>query len=146
MSKMFHFPKWSLVAGDVKVNLNLTRFEGQYEKAQFWLDGQVMNDMVPYMSHREGNFINQTRAYSASLQGTGQVAAAFGVQGRFLYEGKVMVDELTGSPWARSKARKIVTDRPLIYSNPKAAPRWFNPAKEAQGRKWIKGVKKYAGG
>ena len=145
-SKMFHFPSWSLVEGDIKVDVKLDRFEKQFQEAQYYLDGQVMNDMVPYMPHRDGTFVNLTRMRSAALQGTGKVIAGVPPQGRFLYEGKVMIDPVTGSPWARKGAKKVVTERPLTYSNPKATPHWFDTAKEAHGKSWVKGVKRIAGG
>ena len=147
MSKRtFHFPGFSLVEGDITVYVSLNRFEKQFQDAQYYLDGEVMNDMVPYMPHRDGIFVNLTRMRSAALQGTGKVIAGAPPQGRFLYEGKVMVDPVTGSPWARKGAKKVVTERPLTYSNPKATPRWFDTAKEKHGKSWIKGVKKIAGG
>ena len=105
-----------------------------------------MNDMVPYMPHRDGTFVNLTRMRSSALQGTGKVVAGAPPQGRFLYEGKVMVDPVTGSPWARKGAKKVVTERPLTYSNPQATPHWFDTAKDAHGKSWIKGVKRIAGG
>lgn len=145
-SRMFHFPKWSLVEGDIKVDVNLDRFEEQFQDAQFWLDGQVFNSMKPYMPHRDGMLIDETEINNASLQGTGKVYAAYSPYGRFLYMGKVMVDPLTKSPWAREGAKKVVTNRDLTYSNPKATPRWFDTAKEKHGKSWIKGVKKIAGG
>lgn len=145
-SKTFHFPGFSIVSGDIKADVSLNRFGKQFQKAQFWLDGQVMNDMVPYMPHRDGIFVNLTRMRSAALQGTGKVVAGAPPQGRFLYEGKVMVDPVTGSPWARKGAKKVVTERPLTYSNPKATPHWFDTAKDAHGKSWVKGVKRIAGG
>lgn len=145
-SRTFHFPGFSIVSGDIKADVSLSRFEKQFQDAQYWLDGQVMNDMVPYMPHRDGIFVNLTRMRSAALQGTGKVIAGVPPQGRFLYEGKVMVDPVTGSPWARKGAKKVVTERPLTYSNPKATPHWFDAAKEAHGKSWVKGVKQIAGG
>lgn len=145
-SRTFHFPGFSIVSGDIKADVSLNRFEKQFQEAQFWLDGQVMNDMVPYMPHRDGTFVNLTRMKSAALQGNGKVVAGAPPQGRFLYEGKVMVDPVTGSPWARKGAKKVVTKRPLTYSNPKATPHWFDTAKEAHGKAWVKGVKRIAGG
>lgn len=144
--RTFHFPGFSLVEGDITVDVSLNRFEKQFQDAQYYLDGEVMNDMVSYMPHRDGIFVNLTRMRSAALQGTGKVIAGAPPQGRFLYEGKVMVDPVTGSPWARKGAKKVVTERPLTYSNPKATPRWFDTAKEKHGKSWIKGVKKIAGG
>ena len=144
-SKTFHFPGFSLVQGDIKVDVSLNRFEKQFQEAQYYLDSQIMNDMVPYMPHRDGNFVNVTRLQSAALAGSGKVVAAAPPMGRFLYEGKVMVDPVTGSPWARKGAKKVVTERPLTYSNPKATPHWFDTAKDAHGKAWVKGVKRIAG-
>ena len=145
-SKTFHFPGFSLVQGDIKVDVSLNRFEKQFQEAQYYLDSQIMNDMVPYMPHRDGNFVNVTRLQSAALAGSGKVVAAAPPMGRFLYEGKVMVDPVTGSPWARKGAKKVVTERPITYSNPKATPHWFDTAKDAHGKAWVKGVKRIAGG
>lgn len=145
-NKIKHFPKFSIVNGDVKVKVNLARFERQYQEAQFWLDSQIMTDMVPYMPMQTGAFINLTRAQSAALAGSGEVVAAAPPTGRFLYEGKVMVDPVTNSPWARKGAKKIETDRDLKYSNPKATPHWFDTAKERHEKAWVGGVKKRAGG
>ena len=144
--RTFHFPSFSLVEGDIKVDVSLNRFEQQFQEAQYYLDGQVMTDMVPYMPHRDGTLVNLTRLQSAALQGFGKVIAAAPPTGRFLYEGKVMVDPVTGSPWARKGAKKVVTERPLTYSNPKATPHWFDTAKDAHGKAWVKGVKRIAGG
>lgn len=145
-SKTFHFPGFSLVQGDITVDVSLNRFEKQFQEAQYYLDSQIMNDMVPYMPHRDGNFVNVTRLQSAALAGSGKVVAAAPPMGRFLYEGKVMVDPVTGSPWARKGAKKVVTERPLTYGNPKATPYWFDTAKDAHGKSWVKGVKRIAGG
>lgn len=130
----------------IELDVDLSRFEKQYEKAQYTLDSMVMTSMEPYMPLRTGVFRNVTKAMSAAIAGSGTVYAAAPPFGRFLYEGKVMVDEQTGSPWARKGARKVVTDRDLTYSNPKATPHWFDTAKNNHGASWVKAVKKIAGG
>ena len=134
---------------DINLNLNLSRFDRQYQKAQFALDSMVMTSMVPYMPMISANFINVTKAMSASVAGSGLVYAAAPPMGRFLYEGKVMVDPLTGSPWARPGAKKIVTNKSLNYStsaHPRATDHWFDVAKKNHGASWIRAVKKIAGG
>lgn len=131
---------------DIELDVDLSRFEKQYGKAQYALDSMIMTSMQPYMPHRTGTFINVTKAMSAAIAGSGNVIAAAPPMGRFLYEGKVMVDEKTGSPWARPGAKKVVTDRDLKYSNPKATPHWFDTAKENHGKSWVKAVKNIAGG
>ena len=130
----------------IELDVDLSRFEKQYEKAQYALDSMVMTSMEPYMPLRTGVFRNVTKAMSAAIAGSGTVVAASPPMGRFLYEGKVTVDPQTGSPWARPGAKKVVTDRNLKYSNPKAVPHWFEKAKERDGKSWVKAVKKVAGG
>lgn len=134
--------------------LDLTRFGPQLSKAQYELDSMVMTDMVPLMPMQTGTFINVTRAMSASYAGTGKVVAAAPPMGRFLYEGKTMVDEKTGSPWARKGARKVPVSQysgktnareNLTYSNGRQS-HWFETAKEQNANEWIAHVKKTAGG
>ena len=149
MSKRYQFPTFKVVNGNVTAELNLKRFERQFEKAQFWLDGQVMQDMIPFMPCRDGNLVNVSKIHSAAIQGTGKVVAGAPPYGRFLYEGKVMIDPETKSPWARKGAKKIVTDRNLEFdktAHPDATDHWFEPAKQKHGKAWIRGVKRIAGG
>lgn len=157
-SRAFHFPKWSLVEGDIKVNVSLNRFEKQFQDAQFALDNAVMSSMVPFMPMRDGNFIKLTREQSAVLAGSGKVVAGAPPMGRYLYEGKVMVDRETGrGPFFipgvgyryRKGAKLISTDRSLNYDkskNPDVTDHWFDAAKKKDGREWVKEVKRIAGG
>lgn len=157
-SKTTHFKGFSIIAGDLKVKLSLSRFDEQYKKAQYQLDGDVMNSMVPFMPMISGSFINTTRAASTAVQGSGQVYAAYGPQGRYLYESKVMVDEVTGSPFARKGAKKVLVSQyagkttakeNIKYTHqahPKAQDHWFDAAKAADGKKWVRRVKAMAGG
>ena len=144
--KMISKTHYNYSKPNLEMRINLSRFEKQFEDAQFVFDSTVMKDMKPYMPHQTGTFINITSAQSASLAGSGTVVAAAAPMGRFLYEGKVMVDPLTGSPFARPGAKKVVTDRDLKYSNPKATPHWFDTAKKNHGESWVREVKKIAGG
>ena len=133
----------------IELDVDLSRFEKQYGKVQYALDSMVMTSMQPYMPHRTGTFINVTKAMSAAIAGSGTVVAAAPPMGRFLYEGKVMIDPETGSPWARPGAKKIVTDKSLNYDtshNPNVTDHWFETAKKNHGKSWIKAVKKEAGG
>lgn len=158
-NKAQHFDKFSIVEGGIKVKLDMSRFDKQLRRAQYELDGNVMNSMVPFMPHLNGTFIQVTRAESASVQGTGEVYAAFGPHGRYLYEGKVMVDSETGKGPRRipigpgeyilrfrKGAKLIKTNRPLQYSKKTAKDHWFDAAKKKDGKQWIKDVKKTAGG
>lgn len=162
-SRTFHFPSFSIVQGNIRVDLNMDRFSRQFQRAQYELDGNVMDSMVPFMPHYNGTFIQETTKASAAIQGTGMVYAAFGRFGQYLYEGKVMVDAQTGKgprkiPMGpggdyilrfRKGASLVATDRPLNYTqthNPDVTDHWFDAAKKKDGRKWIEAVKRTAGG
>lgn len=157
-SKTKHFNGFSIVDGDIRVTLNMSRFEKQFQRAQYQLDGDVMNSMVPFMPMVSGSFINVTRAASAAVQGSGEVYAAYGPQGRFLYEGKTMVSPSTGSTWAKKGEKKVLVSQyggktnakeNLTYTrqaHPKAQAHWFDAAKKQDGKNWVRNVKETAGG
>ena len=131
------------------MRIDLSRFEGQYSRAQYGLDSMIMQSMIPYMPKDTGTFINVTQAMSQAIAGSGKVVAAAAPFGRFLYEGKVMVGKKTRSAFAAKGEKKIVTERQLQYSrsaNPKVTDHWFNTAKENHGKAWIRKTKKIAGG
>lgn len=144
--KSFTFKDVKVKSGDIRAEINMDRFESQFKYAQLYLDNMVMTSMIPYMPRVTGTFINVTKAMSAAIAGSGEVVAAAPPYGRFLYNGKVMVDSQTGSPWARKGAKKVVTDKDIKYTNPKATPKWFETAKQNHGDGWIRGVKRKAGG
>lgn len=132
-----------------EMTINLGRFEGQYSKAQYELDSTVMTDMVPFMPMDTGQFINVTKAMSASIAGSGKVVAAAPPFGRFLYEGDVMVGVKSGSPFAKLGEKKKTTGNPIQYTktaHPDAQDHWFDPAKKKNINKWVKKAKKTAGG
>lgn len=141
-----------------EMKLDLSRFENQLNSAQWFLDSMVMTDMVPFMPMQTGSFINLTRARSAAIAGSGKVYAAAPPYGRYLYKGKVMVDELTGSTWARKGAKKVFVSQFSGKTNakndinfdktshPEVSAEWFEKAKKRHGTSWIKGVKEIAGG
>lgn len=158
MANIHHFDGFSVVDGDIKIDLNLSRMDDNFNKAQFALDSAVMTSMVPFMPMEDGTFINETKSRSATLSGTGEVCAAAPPQGRFLYEGKTMVDVETGSPWARKGAQKVLVSeyagktrarKNLQYTktkHPKAQDHWFEAAKKQDEQSWIRTAKKVAGG
>lgn len=169
--KIHHFKNYSIIDGDIRIELDMSRLEGRFNKAQYALDSAIMNSMEPFMPKRDGTFIDETREESTALAGTGRVCAAAGPFGRFLYMGKTMVDEKTGSPWAREGAKKVLVSQyrektmtkglssqyrektkakeNLEFSraeNTEAQPEWFEAAKKADGDAWNRTVKKIAGG
>lgn len=147
---------------DGVMQIDLSRFEKQFSKAQYELDSMVMTSMIPYMPKDTGTFINVTQGMSQAIAGSGKVVAAAPPMGRYLYEGKIMVDSTTGKGPAkipigpgeyilrfRKGAKLKPTERPIRYStheNPDATDHWFLAAKKAHGEEWVKKAKKLAGG
>lgn len=158
MSKIHHFKGFSIVDGDMKIKLNMSRFSKQYQKAQHLLDGMVMDSMIEFMPMISGDFIDRTRVKSTSMQGTGFVCAAAAPYGRFPYFGKTMVDPATGSTWARHDAEKVLVSQYSGKTNAKenlqytksphtqVQAEWFDVAKRQYGDAWIRKVKAQAGG
>lgn len=65
---------------------------------------------------------------------------------RFLYHGKLMVSDVTGSPWARKGETKHVVNRPLDYNktkNPKAGPYWDRAVTAAEGSAMAADLQRY---
>lgn len=139
--EMQHFPTFSYVDGQVRVEIDLQRFYKQYLEAQRWLGNQVLHDCKAVMPLLTGSM--QQRSY---VSDNGSEVVFPGPYARFQYGGKVMVDPVTGSPWARAGAKKVLTDRPLTYSRADATDHWFDTAKAQHGDSWIQGVKDRAGG
>lgn len=142
-------PSFKVDMNSMSASVTPSRFAKQYDQAQYLLDGQVMTDMVPLMPMQTGTFIRLTRTRSAAIQGTGEVVAAAPPYGRFLYAGKVMVDEVTGSAWARPGARKVVTPKDLAYdrsTNTEAQAMWFEEAKRRHLKRWLELAGRTAGG
>lgn len=140
------FPSYSFSSDGVTIRINMSRANKNLARAQVWLEQQVMNDMLPLMPFQTGDFQQRTRAANTVMLGSGKVMAAAPPFGRFLYMAKVMVDPVTGSPWARKGAKKVVTGRDLTFSRPGAVPRWFEAAKAANLGAWKNGVKRIMGG
>ena len=140
-TRIHHFKGFSVKRSGIDIELDMSRVEGNFNEAQYALDSAVMTSMVPFMPHRDGSFINRTRQESAAVAGTGKVYAAVGPQGRYLYQGELMVDPVTRSAWARKGAKKVFAGKKL-----KSKAKWFDSAKSADSANWVRVVKNIAGG
>lgn len=161
--KMLKKTHYKMKSGSTTLELDLSRFEKQFQDAQFTLDSMVMTDMMPFMPKQTGVFIDVTKAQSDALAGSGTVIAAASPFGRYLYEGKKMVNEKTGKGsmkiptgpggefvWRYQKGAKLKpTNQPLNYdknAHPDVTDHWFDEAKKRHCDNWVKVVKGIAGG
>lgn len=138
-----------------RCDISMAKTNANLKRAQFWLDTQIMADMIPYMPMNTGTFIHATQSRSSALAGTGVVCAAAPPMGRMLYYGKVMVDAETGKGARpirlktgeltfrfRKGARLIPTSRDLTWTRAETRPEWFEVAKERHFDDWVAGVQR----
>lgn len=142
--KIHHFDSFSVITDFVDIQVDMSRMEDNFNKAQFALDSAIMTSMEPFMPMQSGQFIAVTKGMSAAVAGTGQVVAAAPPSGRFLYEGKTMVGIKSRSAWAKKGEKKVVSGGNLTYT--RGGPKWFDKAKAKDGDNWVHLVKKTAGG
>lgn len=141
MEDWTHLPNVSVKHEHIQLNLDLSKYGNRLQRAQYFLDTQVMIDCEPLMPMQTSVFRNLTHARSAAYAGSGQVCVGAPPMGRFLYFGKVMVDPVTRSPFARQGVKKVVTDKDLKFWQPGTQPRWFEVAKANQKDNWVNLVK-----
>lgn len=118
------------------------RFEGEENirntlaescrKSEHILAQQVAKDTSPFVPALTGSLDIRTRVEGSNVIYPGPYA-------RFLYNGKLMVDPNTGSPFAPKGGTKVVTDRNLVFNqtvHPQAQDHWFEASKAQNLEKW----------
>ena len=103
------------------------------DKAAHTVALQVKKDTEPYVPMLTGSLKNRARVDGNTIIYPGPYA-------RFLYYGKVMVDQNTGSAWAPMGGTKVVTDRDLVFTtdfHPQAQSHWFEASKAQNKDKWL---------
>lgn len=114
------------------------------KKVEEVLAVQVMKDTDKYVPALTGNFTQRVHIEN------GNTIVYPGPFARFLYYGKVMIYQPTGSTWAPKNEHKVVTGRDLVMNksmHPLASSHWFEVSKAANLEKWLqvaeKAVTKY---
>ena len=121
----------------LKFEINTSDFSSilpSASKTEKTLAVQVMKDTDPYVPALTGSLTQRTHVEESTIVYPGPYA-------RFLYYGKVMVYEPTGSTWAPKDEHKVVTGRDLVMNqsmHPLATSHWFEVSKAANMEKWIK--------
>ena len=114
------------------------RLRDNVPKAEHAVAVQIQKDTEPYVPARTLSLSNRTQVRGNSIIYPGPYA-------RFLYYGKVMVGEETGSTWAKKGETKVVTEKNLdikqtVHKN--AQSHWFEASKAQNLDKWISVEKK----
>lgn len=101
----------------------LNRFDARYQKAQKWLDNEVLKDCAPYVPMRTGNLSES------------------GIRGTTLGSGEIIYN----APYAR-KMYYGINFNFSKEAHPKACAQWFEKAKSEKKDSWIKGANKIVKG
>lgn len=129
---LVHFPEYSVESGNVSIDFDPNRIAEKIEEVQNWFAWRVLQDCQARMPLHTGSL--RQRSYVAE---EGRAVVFPGPYGRFQYGGKVMVDPVTRSPWARPGVKKVLTDRPLSYAEPAAVDHWFEVVKAEHAQEWV---------
>lgn len=128
--------------GNVKFQLDTTRIDERFQKAQVYLDNRVLTDSNSFAPKKTGtlrsNGIRNTRL------GSGLVCW-YTPYAHYQYEGRSMVGKNSRRAWANRGEPKVYNGKHLSYSQPGARARWFEEAKKRYMDSWLKGVKKIIG-
>lgn len=101
----------------------VSRLEGDVERAQKWLDNEVLKDCEPFVPMRTGNLMNS--GISGTTLGKGEVIYSAPYANRMYY----------GTSFNFSKEK-----------HPQACAQWFEKAKSLHKEDWRQGVQKIVKG
>lgn len=118
----------------------------RFSQAQRYIDQSCIRHMDKYTPMLTGTLIRS--ATFGTKIGSGRIEYA-SPYARYQYYGKLMVSSVTGSPYARSGEKKVLTSTDLIYntaSHPLAGPFWFERMKSDKKAEIERGAAKIVGG
>lgn len=104
--------------------VKFTRFNGNFRRAQIWMDRTLMEKMQPYVPYRTGKFLSKINAANAGKWGTGKIVTSVPPQGKYLYPG---VHPITG--------------KPFNWTNPNTQPKWGTYTYEHNKEEILRGIK-----
>ena len=106
-------------------------------RAEHVLALQIAKDTAPFVPMLTGSLRTRTRV-------TGNEVIYPGPYARYLYYGKLYVDPLTGSSYARKGVTKVpaVPEKDLIFHRPGTCSHWFEASKAQNMEKWVRVAEK----
>lgn len=107
------------------------------DRAEHVLAVQVAKDTAPFVPMLTGSLRTRTRV-------TGNTVVYPGPYARYLYYGKLYVDPLTGSSYARKGVTKVpaVPEKNLIFHRTGTCSHWFEASKAQNMEKWVRVAEK----
>ena len=120
--------------------------QGNFRRAQAYVDLACIRHMDKYTPMLTGA-LKKSPTLGTKI-GTGRIEYA-SPYARYQYYGKLMVSSVTGSPYARSGEKKVLTSVDLEYntaSHPLAGPFWFERMKAEHKDEILRGAAQIAEG
>lgn len=107
------------------------------DRAEHVLAVQVAKDTAPFVPMLTGSLRTRTRV-------TGNTVVYPGPHARYPYYGKLYVDPLTGSSYARKGVTKVpaVPEKNLIFHRTGTCSHWFEASKAQNMEKWVRVAEK----
>lgn len=107
------------------------------DRAEHVLAVQVAKDTAPFVPMLTGSLRTRTRV-------TGNTVVYPGPYARYLYYGKLYVNPLTGSSYARKGGTKVpaVPEKNLIFHRTGTCSHWFEASKAQNMEKWVRVAEK----
>lgn len=121
---------------DVKVNIDLAKFESRVERSNHALANEVMKDTDKFVPFLTGTLKNSARVDGDTITYSGPYA-------HYQWEGIVYVDPKTGAAgiptntgfFSRPGVTKVPSSRKLTYHK-QGQDHWIEPSKAANMEKW----------
>lgn len=113
------------------------RIQAANEEALKTVKGQILSDCNEFVpkDHNVLRDSSESHSYVMSFFGETELRLVWSTPyARYLYYGLLMIDSVTGSPWARKGSTKVLTDKPLHYAN--GCKLWCEKAREMYNEDW----------
>ena len=106
-------------------------------RAEHVLAVQIAKDTAPFVPMLTGSLRTRTMV-------TGNEVIYPGPYARYLYYGKLYVDPLTGSSYARKGVTKVpaVPEKDLIFHRTGTRSHWFEASRAQNMKKWVRVAEK----
>lgn len=126
-----------MISVKVDVKIDAAKFAQRADRAKEVLANEAMKDTDQFVPALTGSLAGRARVQGDTIVYPGPYA-------RFLWEGKVLVDPDTGSPWARPGATKVANGKSLVFTKAmhgQAQSHWFDASKAMNLPNWVKKYK-----
>lgn len=129
----------------IDVNIDGNRCLAQVRAKGFWkyAANEWWKLITPYTPMKTGTMSEQVEIRGKEGAGEIEYTAPYS---HYLYEGKLMVDSVTGSSYARAGTKKVYADKELNISkakHPLASKEWDKAAEPTQKPKLVDAMQRY---